>query len=221
MANSTPKAARKGARPTRAPASVPDPAPAVTTVGAMSAPRFSAWHIVAIVSGVLAVAAVACLAGAAVGFGYGRAMAVPAFGMHSFMLPRGSVDPFGGDRQMPFPFGDEMPYGLTEPRPAGAAYLGVTYEAVGADQADQEGLSDGEGALVSTVLDGSPAAAAGIRAGDIILAVDGHRVVRTELLRRLVRARAPGDEISLLVLRNGMEQTMDVTLGQAPDAQTP
>src|SRR3972149_3324679 len=138
MANSTPKAARKGARPTRAPASVPDPAPAVTTAGAMREPRFSAWHIVAIVSGVLAVAAGPGLAGAAVGFGYGRAMAVPAFGMHSFMLPRGSVDPFGGDRQMPFPFGDEMPYGLREPRPAGAAHPGGPHEPGGAAPAAPE-----------------------------------------------------------------------------------
>jgi membrane-associated protease RseP (regulator of RpoE activity) len=187
----------------------------------MSAPRFSAWQIVAIVAGVLAVAAVACLAGATVGFGYGRAMtrsAVPAFGMHSTMLPNGSIDPFGYGRQMPFAFGDELPYGMMGPRLAGGAFLGVTYEAVGPEQSQQEGLSDGEGALVSAVLDGSPAEAAGVQAGDIILAVDGQKLVRTELLRRLVQAHAPGDVISLLVLRNGNEQTMDVTLGQASQA---
>lgn len=223
MANSTPKAARKGAKAARPPASVPDPAPAVQAPGAMSAPRFSAWHIVAIVAGVLAVAAVAGLAGATVGFGYGRSMAraaFPAVGMRSFMLPNGSIDPFGGDDQMPFPFGDETPYGMMEPRLADA-YLGVTYESVGVDQAAQEGLSDREGALVSAVMDGSPAAAAGIQAGDIILAVDGRRIVRTAMLRRLIKAHAPGDGVSLLVLRDGSEQTLDVTLGRATDAQTP
>ena len=224
MANSTPKAAPKGPKPARPPASVPAPAPAVQAPGAMGAPRFSAWHTVAIVAGVLAVAAVSGLAGAAVGFGYGRAMtraAFPAVGMRSFMLPNGSIHPFGGDSQVPFPFGDEIPYGMMEPRLAGHAYLGVTYESVGVDQAAQEGLSDGEGALVSAVIDGSPAAAAGIQAGDIILAVDGRRIVRTAMLRRLIQAHAPGDGVSLLVLRDGSERSLDVTLGQATDAPTP
>jgi len=224
MANSTPKAAPKGARPARPPASVPDPAPAVQASGAMSAPRFSAWHIIAITAGVLAVAAVACLGGAVVGFRYGRAMtraAVPAVGMPSFMLPNGSIHPFGDDNQMPFPFGDEIPYGMMEPRLAGAAYLGVTYESVGADRAAQEGLSDGEGALVTAVMDGSPAAAAGLQAGDIILTVDGRRIVRTAMLRRMIQAHAPGEGVSLLVLRDGKEKSLDVTLGQATDAQNP
>jgi len=224
MANSTPKSPPKRAKPVSVPASVPAPTPAVQASGAMSAPRFTAWHIVAIVAGVLAVAAVAGLVGAAVGFGYGRSMAraaFPAVGMRSFMLPNGSIDPFGGDNQMPFPFGDETPYGMMEPRLAGDAYLGVTYESVGVDQAAQEGLSDGEGALVSAVMDGSPAAAGGIQAGDIILAVDGQSIVRTAMLRRLIQAHAPGDEVSLLVLRDGSEQSLDVTLGRATDAQTP
>jgi membrane-associated protease RseP (regulator of RpoE activity) len=190
----------------------------------MSAPRFSTWHIVGIVAAVLAVAAIAGLAGAAVGFGYGRATtraAVSAAGMRSFMLPNGSIHPFDGEGQMPFGFGDEMPYDMMEPPLAGAAYLGVTYEAVGADRAEQEGLAAGEGALVSLVMDGSPAAAAGVHAGDIILAVDGKKIVRTAMLRRLIQAHAAGDGVSLLILRDGREQTVDVTLGQASDSQTP
>src|SRR3990170_5388057 len=117
MANSTPKSAPKRAKPVSVPAPVPAPPPAVQAPGAMSAPRFTAWHIVAIVAGVLAVAAVAGLAGAAVGFRYGRSMtraAFPASGMRSFMLPNGSIDPLCGDHQMPLPFGDEIPYGMID-----------------------------------------------------------------------------------------------------------
>ena len=110
---------------------------------------------------------------------------------------------------------------MMEPRLAGAAYLGVTYESVGADRAAQEGLSDGEGALVTAVMDGSPAAAAGLQAGDIILTVDGRRIVRTAMLRRMIQAHAPGEGVSLLVLRDGKEKSLDVTLGQATDAQNP
>src|SRR3972149_8659467 len=104
MANSTPNPAPKRAKPVSVPASVPAPTPAVQASGAMSAPRFTAWHIVAIVAGVLAVAAVAGLVGAAVGFGYGRSMAraaFPAVGMRSFMLPNGSIGPLGRDHPKP------------------------------------------------------------------------------------------------------------------------
>jgi membrane-associated protease RseP (regulator of RpoE activity) len=224
MANSTPKPAPKGAKPAAAPATAPAPAPAVQTPGALSAPRYSTWHIVGIVAGVLALVAVACLAGAAVGFGYGQAMTratLPLTGMHGFMLQNGSMMPFGfGDEG---PYGDRglMPYGMMTPRLAGAAYLGVTYEAVDPDQASQAGLSTDEGAQVLTVIDGSPAAAAGMQAGDIILAVDGQRLLRTAMLRKLVSAHQPGDSVSLLVLRDGSERTLAVTLGQAPDTQAP
>jgi membrane-associated protease RseP (regulator of RpoE activity) len=203
---------------------MPESAPAAKPPDAMSAPRYTTWHVVGIVAGLLAIVAVACLAGAAVGFGYGRAAsraALSAAGMRSFMLPNGSVMPFGYGDDAPFGFGDETPFGMMEPRLAGAPYLGVTYGAVGADQAEQEGLAANEGALVSAVMDGSPAAQAGLQAGDILLAVDGGRIVRTAMLRRLIQAHAVGDEVSLLVLRNGNEHKIVVTLGQAPDAVTP
>ncbi len=217
MPNSTPKPAPKGARAAGKP--MPEAAPAAKPPDAMSAPRYTTWHIVAIVAGLLAIVAMACLAGAAVGFGY--RVALSAAGMRSFMLPNGSMMPYGYDNETPFGFGDEMPHGRIGPRLAGAPYLGVTYGAVGADQAEQEGLAANEGALVSAVMDGSPAAQAGLQAGDILLAVDGERIVRTAMLRRLIQAHAVGDEVSLLVLRNGNEHKIVVTLGQAPDAVAP
>ena len=221
MANSTPKAP-KGAKLTPPPASVPDPAPAAPAPGAMSVPRFSAWHVVGLVAGVLAVAAIACSVGATIGFGYGRATtrAVSALRMQDFMMPYGAA-PFGDDNPMPFGFGDEVPFGMMGPRTAAGAYLGVLYDAVDADVAQHAGLEPGEGARVSTVLEGSPAAEAGVQVGDIILAVDGERIVRTAMLRRLIQAHVPGDGVTLLILRDGGEQTLDVVLGQISDAPTP
>jgi membrane-associated protease RseP (regulator of RpoE activity) len=188
----------------------------------MSAPRFSAWHIVGIVAGVLAVAAVACSVGATIGFGYGRAttLAVSAFRMRDSMMPYG-LSPFGDDNPMPFGFGNEVPYGMMGPQTAAAAYLGVGYEEVRADVAQHAGLAEGEGALVTTVIEGSPAAKAGVQVGDIILEVDGQRIVRTALLRRLIQGHVPGDGVTLLVLRGATEESLDVVLGQASDAPAP
>jgi membrane-associated protease RseP (regulator of RpoE activity) len=201
---------------------VPDAAPAAPAPGAKSVPRFSAWHIVGIVAGVLAVAAVACSVGATIGFGYGRAttLAVSAFRMRDAMMPYG-LSPFGDDNPVPFGFGNEVPYGMMGPQTAAAAYLGVGYEEVRADVAQHAGLAEGEGALVTTVIEGSPAAKAGVQVGDIILEVDGQRIVRTALLRRVIQGHVPGDGVTLLVLRGATEESLDVVLGQASDAPAP
>jgi membrane-associated protease RseP (regulator of RpoE activity) len=185
----------------------------------MSAPRFSAWHIVGIVAGVLAVVAVAFMAGATIGFGFGRATSRAAVttGMRTFMMPGGEIYPFGQGGMMPYGFDDQVPYGMMEPRLAGGAYLGIGYGAVGDDLAAQKGLAADQGALVSTVIDGGPAETAGLQVGDIILALDGHPIVRSGMIRRLVQAHEPGDIVSLLILRDGSEQTIEMTLGESPD----
>jgi membrane-associated protease RseP (regulator of RpoE activity) len=194
----------------------------------------SPWTIVAMVVGALAVLALVCGGGLVTGFGLGRgsigllrmrANANPyAFGMMpggDWTMPyhRGQMPDMWG-QPMPHDFGDEIPDGMM-PRLAGAAYLGVTFAEVDAAQAEQEGLAAGEGALVATVIDGSPAADAGLRQGDIILEVDGQRVAQTAMLRRLVLAHAPGDAVTLLILRDGAEQSVQATLGEAADVQTP
>lgn len=230
MANSTPsKRAAKAAAP--APDPVPASAPEAPAAPSASKKR-SPWTTVAIVVGALAVLALVCGGGLVTGFGFGRgayglfrvrADANPyAFGMMpggDWTMPyhRGEM-PYMWGQPMPHDFGDEVPYGMM-PRLAGAAFLGVTYQEVGADQAKQEGLAAGEGALVSTVLEGSPAAEAGLREGDIILEVDGQRIAQTAMLRRLILAHAPGDAVPLLILRGGAEQSLSATLGQAADVQ--
>jgi serine protease Do len=62
----------------------------------------------------------------------------------------------------------------------------------------------------------SPAAAAGVRDGDEILAVDGLKIDSLSRLGRLVGARAAGQKIRLTIRRDGKEQDVEVTLGPAP-----
>ncbi|RMF59678.1 MAG: PDZ domain-containing protein, partial [Calditrichaeota bacterium] len=104
-----------------------------------------------------------------------------------------------------FPFGDRR-----------GTWLGVEITALNADLADYFDVSPGEGVLVLSVVEESPAAEAGLKAGDVILKVEGHRVEDEKDLAERIRAHEPGDEIKLRVKRRGKEKTLTAELRRAP-----
>jgi putative serine protease PepD len=69
------------------------------------------------------------------------------------------------------------------------------------------------GVTVSQVSAGSAAASAGLKAGDVITAVDGTNVATAEKLRAIIAGHQPGDSISLTVKRGGSQKTLTATLG--------
>jgi S1-C subfamily serine protease len=72
------------------------------------------------------------------------------------------------------------------------------------------------GAEVADVRSGSPAAEAGLRAGDVVTAVDGETVESADDLQRLIESKKPGDELELTVERDGANRAVTVTLGSRP-----
>ena len=96
-------------------------------------------------------------------------------------------------------------------------WMGVQIQAVTADIADSLGLKKAEGAIVDEPQSDSPAAKAGIMAGDVITAVDGKDVTDSRDLARKIGAMAPGTSVKLSILRKGEAKTMSLTLGQLPD----
>jgi serine protease DegQ len=90
---------------------------------------------------------------------------------------------------------------LVERGEAGHALLGISSEAA-------EG-----GVRVVSVTAGSAADAAGLTEGDLITAIDGTTVTSAEELVSELRARVPGDVVSLTVVRDGSELTVEATLG--------
>jgi serine protease Do len=92
-------------------------------------------------------------------------------------------------------------------------WMGVRIQAVTADIADSLGLKKAEGALVAEPQSASPAAKAGILAGD----VDGNEVKDPRDLTRKISAMAPGTEVKLSIQRKGEEKTLSLTLGHLPD----
>jgi serine protease Do len=71
-----------------------------------------------------------------------------------------------------------------------------------------------EGALVAAVQEHSPAAKAGLKAGDIITEYDEHRVARSDDLPGMVAATPVGGQVSITVLRDGKPVTLNVKVGQ-------
>ena len=78
-----------------------------------------------------------------------------------------------------------------------------------------KGPSD-RGLLINRVVEGSPAQAAGLQAGDIIIAVAGKGVEEIGDIGQALRDRDAGDSVEVKVVRNGSERTLDVKLDERP-----
>jgi S1-C subfamily serine protease len=94
--------------------------------------------------------------------------------------------------------------------------LGIAGIDVTPEVAEEFGLEASRGAVVDSVQEGTGAAEAGMRPGDIIVAVDGEPLATMSELVAEVRRRAPGDVVGLTVIRDGEELEFEVTLGERP-----
>ena len=90
--------------------------------------------------------------------------------------------------------------------------LGVQGGAESPQQAES-----GSGATIASVVDGSPAASAGIAAGDVVTKVGDARVQDFPDLVAQIGAQTPGGQVALTIQRGGQERTVDVTLGSQKD----
>lgn len=79
-------------------------------------------------------------------------------------------------------------------------------------------LPEGAGPEVTLVRKGSPAEAAGLKAGDVIVQFNGLRVTSNEQLTALVQRTPPGRQVRLEILRGGVPQTLTARIGMITDA---
>jgi putative serine protease PepD len=97
---------------------------------------------------------------------------------------------------------------IVQGRPVETGYLGVTTAPTT--------VGGQAGALISQVTADSPAAAAGLRAGDVVVAIDGQAIENFSELAARIRAHKPGDKVELRVVRDGDQTTVTATLAQRP-----
>ena len=112
--------------------------------------------------------------------------------------------------------------------PLARPYMGVVYRALDVQYATENKLPVSVGAIVvpggppnaptPAVIPGSPAEAAGFREGDIIVKVNNQAIDRDHPLDATLSEFAPGDTISIQVLRDGASQTLTLTLATRPAA---
>jgi serine protease Do len=99
-------------------------------------------------------------------------------------------------------------------------WIGVSIQPVTADIADSLGLKEAKGALVDEPQDGGPALAAGLKPQDVIVSVDGRPIKDGRDLARTIAAIPPGKTISVALIRNGHDKTIDLTVAAYPEGKT-
>jgi serine protease Do len=97
-------------------------------------------------------------------------------------------------------------------------FLGVIIQPLTQELAESFGIDRTEGILVSQVSEESPAAAAGIEVGDVIVGYRGDAVTDVGDFRNRVAMTEPDTRVRLTVLRDGKRRTLDVTVGSLEDA---
>jgi S1-C subfamily serine protease len=117
------------------------------------------------------------------------------------------------------------------------AYIGVKSQPLYPQLADKLGIDAPTGSLISSVVPGGPADEAGLQGksqgadsqiefqgrkvavgGDVIVAVDGQKLVAENDLSRLIATYDPGEKVTLTIIRDGKQMDVDVTLGARPES---
>ena len=98
----------------------------------------------------------------------------------------------------------------------GGACLGVYLEEVTSERVKELGLSEERGAIITKVVDGSPAEKAGLRTGDLIVRFDGRTIRNLEDFVFVLRGKRAGDEVEVVYRRGNAEHTVSAVLGVRP-----
>ncbi len=93
-------------------------------------------------------------------------------------------------------------------------YLGISMNNVTPDNATFFNLPDATGAIVSQVTPDSPASRAGLKSGDVLRELNGKKIESSSALQVAVSEMAPGNTISLGILRDGKPETLKATVGE-------
>ncbi|MDB5559515.1 MAG: Do family serine endopeptidase [Enterovirga sp.] len=95
-------------------------------------------------------------------------------------------------------------------------YLGLQIQALTPDLADGLGLKNQKGALVNGAQSSTPAAKAGLQAGDVVTSINGEPITDARELSRRIASLKPGTKVEVGYLRDGSQRNATVELGSLP-----
>lgn len=96
-------------------------------------------------------------------------------------------------------------------------WLGVALQPLDEKLAESFGMKDTKGVLIADVTAGEPGAKAGLKAGDIIVSVDGKPTTDTRTLVGVIGSKSPNEQVRMGLIRDGKNITLNVRLGERPD----
>jgi len=97
-----------------------------------------------------------------------------------------------------------------------AGWLGLTVQELTPQIAMRLGIRIREGVFVAAVQSGSPADQGGVRAGDVILSLDGKKISNPEALRQEVSKISPGTSVEVVLYRDREERKVQIAVGAPP-----
>jgi serine protease Do len=93
-------------------------------------------------------------------------------------------------------------------------YIGISINDVTPENAHFFNLQDASGAIVAQVTPDSPASRGGLQTGDVIVELNGEKVLNDSALQVAISETAPGTKVTLGVIRNGKPLTLNLTVGE-------
>ena len=119
----------------------------------------------------------------------------------------------GDDDNFVWSSGGDVSFGFDNDR----GYMGVNLDDLNEQMGEYFGVEDGKGALVTEVVEDSPADKAGLKAGDVIVRLGEKEIDSSSALHKAVADTEPEQQMSVKVLRKGQSKDMSITLGEVPE----
>jgi serine protease Do len=138
-------------------------------------------------------------------------------GINTMIVTGGQQQSAGVGFSVPINVAKEILPQLREKGRVVRGWLGLTIEPNREDLAKTLGMKEATGAVVTQVTEDSPAAKAGLRAEDVVVAADGRKIGDNSDLSQYIASRAPGNTVKLDVWSRGAEKQVAVVLGTFPD----
>lgn len=133
------------------------------------------------------------------------------------------LSPSGGSVGIGLAIPAEVAQPIVESLIAGEAiergFLGVSIQPVNDDIADALGIEDNRGEFVQAVQPGQAAEEAGLRAGDVVLSVNGEDITPDNTLSFVVANISPGTTVPLTYVRDGERRRLNIRVGRRPSAE--